>query len=270
MLKNRNWISPASQSFINKVLEKTSSLSDRDVQRKIENLASENHRIHDVDGINLNPATNLLNPRAEALLSSGMSSRASLGHPGDKYEVGLDAIEEIEVITNDLACKLFESDYAEYRVGSGALANLYAFMATTQPGDSIIAPPAEIGGHVTHHKSGAAGLYGLKTIYAPIDEKNYTVDLNELAKLAKKIKPKLITIGGSLNLFPHPISEVRAIADSVGAYLLFDAAHLCGMIAGKVWPQPLKEGAHLMSFSTYKSLGGPAGGLFCSDWRAPA
>lgn len=265
MLKNRNWISPASQSFINKVLEKTSSLSDRDVQRKIENLASENHRIHDVDGINLNPATNLLNPRAEALLSSGMSSRASLGHPGDKYEVGLDAIEEIEVITNDLACKLFESDYAEYRVGSGALANLYAFMATTQPGDSIIAPPAEIGGHVTHHKSGAAGLYGLKTIYAPIDEKNYTVDLNELAKLAKKIKPKLITIGGSLNLFPHPISEVRAIADSVGAYLLFDAAHLCGMIAGKVWPQPLKEGAHLMSFSTYKSLGGPAGGLVVTN-----
>ena len=164
-----------------------------------------------------------------------------------------------------MACKLFESDYAEYRVGSGALANLYSFMATTQPGDVIIAPPAEIGCHVTHHKFGAAGLYGLKTIYAPIDQKNYTVDLNELAKLTKEIKPKLITIGGSLNLFPHPISEVREIADSVGAYLLFDAAHLCGMIAGKVWPQPLKEGAHLMSFSTYKSLGGPAGGLVVTN-----
>ncbi len=71
----------------------------------------------------------------------------------------------------------------------------------------------------------------------------------------------MITVGGSLNLFHHPIAKVREIADEVGAKVLFDAAHLCGMIAGKVWPQPLEEGAHLMTFSTYKSLGGPAGGL---------
>jgi glycine hydroxymethyltransferase len=75
----------------------------------------------------------------------------------------------------------------------------------------------------------------------------------------------LITVGGSLNLFHHPIAEVRAIADEVDAKVLFDAAHLCGLIAGKVWPQPLVEGAHLMTFSTYKSLGGPAGGLIVTN-----
>ena len=84
-------------------------MSGNDIQNKIESLAVESHRIHDIDGINLNPATNILNPRAEKLLASGMGSRASLGHPGDKYEVGLDAIEEIEVIANDLACKLFSA-----------------------------------------------------------------------------------------------------------------------------------------------------------------
>ena len=76
--------------------------------------------------------------------------------------MGLEAIERIEVIAAELAAEVFAARYAEIRVGSGALANLYAFMATCQPGDAIIAPPAEIGGHVTHHAAGAAGLYGLQ------------------------------------------------------------------------------------------------------------
>jgi glycine hydroxymethyltransferase len=194
-----------------------------------------------------------------------MSSRASLGHPGDKYETGLGAIEQIEIITQELACEVFGSTYAEFRVPSGAIANLYAFMATTEPHDTIIAPPPTIGGHVTHHKGGSAGLYRLKTISAPVDATGYTIDIDALRTLAHEVKPKLITVGGSLNLFHHPIAKVRAIADEVGAKVLFDAAHLCGMIAGKVWPQPLEEGAHLMTFSTYKSLGGPAGGLIVTN-----
>ena len=138
-------------------------------------------------------------------------------------------------------------------------------MATTEPHDTIIAPPPTIGGHVTHHKGGSAGLYRLKTISAPVDATGYTIDIDALRTLAHEVKPKLITVGGSLNLFHHPIAKVRAIADEVGAKVLFDAAHLCGMIAGKVWPQPLEEGAHLMTFSTYKSLGGPAGGLIVTN-----
>ena len=265
MQEKRNWLSESAQKRVAQVQAETKDLTPAQIQKRIEDLAVESHELHDVKGINLNPATNILNPRAEKILSSGMGSRASLGHPGDKYEVGLDAIEQIEVITGDLACQLFGSKFAEFRVASGALANLYAFMATCKPGDKIIAPPPTIGGHVTHHKAGAAGLFGLETISAPIDPENYTVDLIELEKLANEVKPKLITIGGSLNLFPHPVKEIRKIADSVGAWLLFDAAHQCGLIAGKAWPQPLAEGAHLMTFSTYKSLGGPAGGLIVTN-----
>ena len=264
-LKTQSWATAASQELITRIASQVDTKAGADVQKWIEELAQENHRLHDIEGINLNPATNILNPRAEKLLSSGMGSRASLGHPGDKYETGLGAIEQIEIITQELACEVFGSTYAEFRVPSGAIANLYAFMATTEPHDTIIAPPASIGGHVTHHKGGSAGLYRLKTISAPVDQTGYTIDIDALRKLAHEVKPKLITVGGSLNLFHHPIAQVRAIADEVGAKVLFDAAHLCGMIAGKVWPQPLVEGAHLMTFSTYKSLGGPAGGLIVTN-----
>jgi glycine hydroxymethyltransferase len=264
-LKTQSWATAASQELITRIASQVDTKASADVQKWIEDLAQENHRLHDIEGINLNPATNILNPRAEKLLSSGMGSRASLGHPGDKYETGLGAIEQIEIITQELACEVFGSTYAEFRVPSGAIANLYAFMATTEPHDTIIAPPASIGGHVTHHKGGSAGLYRLNTISAPVDQTGYTIDIDALRKLAHEVKPKLITVGGSLNLFHHPIAQVRAIADEVGAKVLFDAAHLCGMIAGKVWPQPLVEGAHLMTFSTYKSLGGPAGGLIVTN-----
>lgn len=264
-LKTPSWATAASQEIITRIASQVDNKSGADVQKWIEDLAIENHRLHDVEGVNLNPATNILNPRAEKMLASGMSSRASLGHPGDKYETGLGAIEQIEIITQELACEVFGSTYAEFRVPSGAIANLYAFMATTKAGDVIIAPPSTIGGHVTHHKGGSAGLFGLTTISAPVSEAGYSIDIDALRKLAHEVKPQLITVGGSLNLFHHPIAKVREIADEVGAKVLFDAAHLCGMIAGKVWPQPLDEGAHLMTFSTYKSLGGPAGGLIVTN-----
>jgi glycine hydroxymethyltransferase len=118
---------------------------------------------------------------------------------------------------------------------------------------------------VTHQENGAAGLYGVEIHEAAVDPEKYSVDLDQLRSQAQQLKPKLITIGGSLNLLSHPVSDIREIADEVGAYVLFDAAHQCGMIAGKHWPNPLDEGAHLMTFSTYKSLGGPPAGLIVSN-----
>ncbi|NEX47451.1 serine hydroxymethyltransferase [Pseudotabrizicola algicola] len=235
------------------------------VNARIEALIAQNLQIHDQDCFNLNPATNVMNPRAEAALARGLGSRPSLGYPGDKYETGLEAIEEIEVIAAELACEIFGARHAEIRVGSGALANLYGFMALAKPGDTIIAPPASVGGHVTHHAAGCAGLYGLMTQAAPVNADGYTIDLPGLRALALRCRPRIITIGGSLNLFPHPVPQIRAIADEVGAHVLFDAAHQCGIIAGGAWDNPLHQGAHLMTMSTYKSLGGPAGGLIVTN-----
>lgn len=264
-LAPRPWLPGVVQDRVAAVAEPAAALSAVQLQDEVERLVQESHRIHDIDCLNLNPATNLMNPRAEALLSARIGSRASLGYPGDKYETGLEAIEQIEVLAAHLAAQVFGAAYAEVRVGSGALANLYAFMATCRPGDTIIAPPATIGGHVTHHADGAAGLYGLQTVAAPIRADGYTVDIDALAAQARQVRPRLITIGGSLNLFPHPVAAIREVADEVGARVLFDAAHQCGMFAGGAWPNPLDQGAHLMTFSTYKSLGGPPGGLVVTN-----
>lgn len=259
-LARRPWVPALCETRVQS-LAATVATPSRAVAGRIDALIVENLRIHDHECFNLNPATNVMNPRAEAVLARGLGSRPSLGYPGDKYEMGLEAVEEIEVIAAELACEIFNASHAEIRVGSGALANLYGFMALTRPGDAIIAPPAAIGGHVTHHAGGCAGLYGLTTHPAPVDADGYSVDLAALRDLALRVRPKLITIGGSLNLFPHPVAGVRAIADEVGAHVLFDAAHQCGIIAGGIWANPLDQGAHLMTMSTYKSLGGPAGGL---------
>jgi glycine hydroxymethyltransferase len=265
MLKHRNWVPGGCEDFVRDMAKSVAGMDVDSIEREIDRLAGENRVIHEHDCVNLNPATNAMNPKAEALLAAGLGSRPSLGYPGDKYEMGLEAIEKIEVIAAELAAEVFGAGFTEIRVASGAMANLYAFMATAKPGDKIIVPPPEIGGHVTHHGAGVAGLYGLKILAAPVNAAGYTVDLDGVRDLALAQRPKLITIGGSLNLFPHPVREIRSIADEVEAWLLYDAAHMSGMIAGKAWQQPLEEGAHLMTMSTYKSLGGPPSGLILTN-----
>ena len=264
-LEFRPWVPEHAETYVQSLASRFAAQEADTLERELLALADENRTIHERDCVNLNPATNVMNPKAEALLSAGIGARPSLGYPGDKYEMGLEAIEKIEVMAAELAAQVFGARFAEIRVGSGALANLYVFMATAKPGDTIIAPPSSIGGHVTHHGAGAAGWYGIHTHPAPIDSATYTVDVDALRADARRLKPKLITIGGSLNLFPHPIREIRAIADQVGACVLFDAAHMSGMIAGHAWQQPLEEGAHVMTMSTYKSLGGPASGLIVTN-----
>ena len=265
VLQERNWVPDNCERLVQDIVGKTVSASSSDLLDRIDTLVERNREIHERECFNLNPATNVMNPKAEALLSSGIGSRPSLGYPGDKYEMGLEAIEEIEVISAQLCAEIFDAKYAEVRVPSGAIANLYGFMATCKPGDAIIAPPASIGGHVTHHIAGCAGLYGLRTFEAPVRADGYTVDLGQLRDLAHEVRPKLITIGGSLNLFEHPVTEVRSIADEIDAKVMFDAAHQCGIIAGRAWSNPLANGAHFMTMSTYKSLGGPAGGLIVTN-----
>jgi glycine hydroxymethyltransferase len=264
-LKRRDWTPKACEDLAAAIAQRTAESDCAGVGQRIDELIARNRAIHERECFNLNPATNTMNPRAEAALASGLGTRPSLGYPGDKYEMGLEAIEEIEGIAAELAAETFGAGYAEIRVASGAMANLYGFMATCKPGDAIIVPPASIGGHVTHHAAGAAGLYGLAIHEAPVDAAAFTYDLAGLRALARQVRPKLVTVGGSLNLFPHPVAEIRAIADEVGAMVMFDAAHQCGIIAGGAWPNPLAEGAHFMTMSTYKSLGGPPGGLLVTN-----
>ncbi|MEL6287211.1 MAG: aminotransferase class I/II-fold pyridoxal phosphate-dependent enzyme [Pseudomonadota bacterium] len=274
MLARREWVPSESEARVQALATECLGALDTGgaeaIAGQLHDLVALNDTIHSAQCFNLNPATNVMNARAEALLSAKLGSRPSLGYPGAKYEMGLEAIEEIEVVAAALAARTFDAQFAEIRVASGALANLYAFMATCAPGDAVIVPPATIGGHVTHHDAGCAGLFGLEIHEAPVADDGYTVDLDGLAALAARVNPRLITIGGSLNLTPHPVREIVAIARAHDARVLFDAAHQCGLIAGRAWPNPLADGADLMTMSTYKSLGGPAGGLIVTNDAALA
>ncbi len=231
------------------------------IEARVMGLVEVHERHLDHESLGLNAGTNVMNPRAAALMSRSLGNRPSLGYPGDKYEMGMEYAGEIEVIAEGLVKRLFAAPYAEIRVGSGALANLYAFMAAAKPGDRIMAFSGEMGGHVTHHAGGAAGLYGLEVHAVPHDGARMNIDLDGLRREAWRLRPKLITVAGSLCLYPYPVAEVRAIADEVGALVLYDAAHMAGMIAGMRFQQPLVEGAHIMTMSTYKAFGGPPSGL---------
>lgn len=265
MLEARPWVPKDPENYMQSLVKRFAAQTPEQNERDLLAFVEENRVIHERDCFNLNPATNAINPKAEALLASGVGSRPSLGYPGDKYEMGLEGVEKIEVLAAELVAEVFGARYAEIRVASGALANLYAYMAAAQPGDTVFVPSATVGGHFSHHTVGAAGMYGVKPYLMAFDAHRYTVDLNKLREDARRLRPKMITLGQSLNLFPHPIADVRAIADEVGALVLFDAAHLCGLIAGHAWQQPLEEGAHLMTMSTYKSLAGAAGGLIVTN-----
>ncbi len=154
-LARREWVPAFCEDYSQEIAARIADQGVDEIDAAIHALIAENRATYEDECVNLNPAGNAMNPRAEAAMAAGLSSRPSLGYPGDKYEMGLEAVEKIEIIAAELAAEIFRARYAEVRVGSGALANLYAFMATAKPGERIIAPPAEIAGHVTHHQKAA-------------------------------------------------------------------------------------------------------------------
>jgi glycine hydroxymethyltransferase len=245
--------------------ERYSDFQAAEFRDEVDALLGDHERFMDRECLSLYAGTNVPSPRVTRAMASTIGSRPSLGHPGEKYETGLRYAEPIDVLASEVLRRLFASRFVEYRVGSGSLANLYAFMACARPGDAILALPDAAAGHVTHHAEGAAGLYGLEVHDVPWDGARMSVDLAALAREARRLRPRVIVIGGSLALHPYPVAEVRAIADGVGAYLVFDAAHVSGLIAGGAFQRPLAEGAHVMTCSTYKSFGGPPGGLVLTD-----
>lgn len=262
---DRAWLAPRAAAREREVLAAVGDPDAAATRRWLADRLEGSRRLHERTCWNLNPAANVLDPRAEALLAAGAGTRPSLGHPGDKYETGLDELEQVEVVAAALAREVFGARHAEVRLPSGATANLTAFLAAGSPGDVLVAPPPSIGGHVTHHADGAAGLVGFTTLAAPVDPSRHTVDVDRLATQVRTHRPTVVTVGTSCNLLPHPVTAIREVADAVGATVVFDAAHVAGLVAGGAWPNPLHEGAHVVTMSTYKSLAGPAGGLLVTD-----
>lgn len=214
----------------------------------------------DDDGIVLYAGTNVLSPAAAAANRPALSTRPSMGWPGDKYQVGLDHLDTLEVLAPLLVADLVEGTHAEVRLQSATLANLAVYTAFARPGDTIAVLPEAAGGHASHHARGAPAVRGLTVVDLPYDPRRLDVDHARLPAFLHAHRPRIVVIGASVMLFPHDVAAVRAACDEVGAILLYDASHVAGLVAAKAFQRPLHEGAHVLTFSTYKSFGGPPGG----------
>ncbi len=261
----RDWQTESAQSFSAEVFERLGSTDLSTFDARLFKLVDEQERLVNERCLNLYAGTNVPNPRAARLLGSSIGSRPNLGSPGDTYNRGMDAGSEISLLVDTLIGSLFGAAYVETRVPSGSIANQYVYLATCKPGDQVIAFSDAAAGHVTHHAAGAAGWLGLVTHEAAWDEVHMDVDLAKFAEQVERIRPRLIIVAGSMCLFPYAVTDIRRIADQVGAIVLYDAAHMGGMIAGGRFQNPLAEGAHVMTGSTYKSFGGPPSGMILTN-----
>lgn len=212
---------------------------------------------------------NVASQGVREVLSSDLGQRYAEGWPGERVYAGCRYIDQIELTAIDMAKRLFKAEFADVRPVSGACANLAIYSALTNPGDTMIALSIPNGGHISAGKkefSGTAGLvHGLQIDYFSFDKEKMNIDVDETKKKLRALKsggksPKILMFGGSLILFPQPVEELTAAAKEIGAIPCYDAAHVAGLIAGGQFQDPLREGAHLMSFSTHKTLFGPQGG----------
>ncbi|MDR1722273.1 MAG: serine hydroxymethyltransferase [Methanobrevibacter sp.] len=216
------------------------------------------------NSINLIASENITSPDVKGAMVSDLSHRYAEGKCGERYYQGCQYIDTIERRTLDLSLKLFNAEHANVQPTSGVVANLAGFFAFSKPGDKIMSLEVPVGGHISHSNVSATGIRGLKVIPHPFDPKTMNIDGDALKKKILQEKPQIVLLGGSLFLFPHPVKEAREAADEVGATVMYDGAHVLGLIAGKKFQDPLKEGADLLVGSTHKTFPGPQGGMILS------
>lgn len=214
--------------------------------------------------VNLVASHNRLSPAALAMMSSSVAEHIMSGRLGQREHAGGAFIDAIDTVVVQLSRALFGANAVEYRAMSGALANGLAMFALAQPGEKIMALPARFGGHYSYREAGYAGARGLRVLDIPCRESDGAIDLEALSVAAKRERPTAIIIGTAWMLEPYPVATLRSIADAAGAKLLYDGAHILGLIAGGQFQDPLREGAHVLTGSTQKTLGGPIGGLVLS------
>ncbi|HJP79908.1 MAG TPA: serine hydroxymethyltransferase [Pseudonocardiaceae bacterium] len=189
-----------------------------------------------------------------------LTNKYAEGYPGRRYYGGCEFVDEIEQVAIDRVKSLFNAEYANVQPHSGAQANASAMAALLDPGDTILGLDLAHGGHLTHgmRLNFSGKLYQVAAYH--VSEKDYLVDMAEVAELAKQHRPKLIVAGWSAYPRQLDFAAFRAIADEVGALLLVDMAHFAGLVAAGLHPNPV-EHADVVTTTTHKTLGGPRGGV---------
>jgi len=222
--------------------------------------------------INLIASENVLSRRVRAWAGSDFAHRYAEGHPGERYYRGTSFIDEIENRLKTNLKIVFECDHSEVRPISGTNANEAVFSRFVSPGDVVMVNSTPAGGHISHHREGSLGKFTRNIIDIPLTRDGYHTDLEKTIYLIEKAKPKIIVLGKSLFLFPEPVRELFEVCQTYKVRIMYDAAHVLGLIAGKQFQRPLKEGAFLMTASTHKTYFGSQRGIILSNmeekfWR---
>lgn len=217
------------------------------------------------EGIELIPSENYASAHVRKLLSSEFTNKYSEGYPKARYYGGNEFVDDVEIIAQDRAKKLFDVPFVNVQPYSGSPANFAVLMATCKPGDRIMGQSLTGGGHLTHgHFVSASGIFFDSLQYGVMEERggkhNDLFDYDEIRKLAKKHKPKVIWVGTSAYPLQLHYKEFAKIADEVNAYMVADMAHIAGLVAGGAHPSPVPY-AHIITTTTHKSLRGPRGAM---------
>ncbi|MGB7705981.1 MAG: serine hydroxymethyltransferase [Nitrososphaeraceae archaeon] len=216
---------------------------------------------------------NIPSPAVREAIVSDFGNRYAEGWPGERVYAGCIYIDEVEIICNELAKKVFKSEFADCRATSGVVANLAIYSAFSNPGDYMLAASIPTGGHISHGKkehSGTAGLvHGLNIEHYPFSKEDMTIEVDATKKKVSEMisngkKPAIAMFGGSLFLFPHPVKELASFMHDNSIYINYDGAHVAGLIAGGQFQDPIGEGTDSMTMSSHKTLWGPQGGIIVS------
>ena len=239
-------------------LERPLAEVDPDIAQAIEN---EERRQH--EGLELIASENFVSEAVLEAAGSVFTNKYAEGYPGKRYYGGCEFADVVENLARDRAKQLFNAEHANVQPHAGSQANMEAYAAVLQPGDTILGLNLAHGGHLTHgfHLNFSGKTY--KIIPYGVTKETETIDYDDLEKLAEKERPKLIIGGGSA--YPRIIdfARMRQIADKVGALFLVDMAHFAGLVAGGVHPSPVPH-AHIVTSTTHKTLRGPRAGMILS------
>lgn len=208
---------------------------------------------------------NIVSPAVMAAMGSVLTNKYAEGYPGKRYYGGCQCVDVVEEIARKRACELFGAEHANVQPHSGAQANMAVYFAMLKPGDTVMGMNLNEGGHLTH--GSPVNMSGSYFNFVPygVDPETHLINYDKVLEIAKECKPKMIVCGASA--YPRIIDfkKFREIADEVGAYLMVDMAHIAGLVAAGVHPNPV-EYAQFVTTTTHKTLRGPRGGLIlCNE-----
>ena len=198
-----------------------------------------------------------------------LTNKYAEGYPGKRYYGGCEFVDVVETLAIERAKQLFGAQFANVQPNSGSQMNQAVFLALLQPGDTFMGLDLNSGGHLTHGSPVNMSGKWFNVVSYGVRQDDHLLDMDEIARLAEQHKPKLIIGGGTAYSRIWDWKRLREIADSVGAYLMVDMAHIAGLVAGGAHPSPLPH-AHVVTTTTHKSLRGPRGGLILTNDEAIA